>query len=518
MRALHNKSSLVSPLGKTSSWHQKLILIIAMIIISDWLFYNQALGITVVMFLCVLAIFIYFLQNQKVDNSSNKTSTIILIASFIPLIEELNILTMLIGAFGIINFTLDQADIKTSSLLEKASLAILFTLSLPFKFLSDITRFAALRSRLRKSTDKKSTLNNWTLPLLMTGGFLFLFALANPLIGKWVSTIDINLIFSFFDLDRMIFWLFIAMICWPFMKPSFQKLKNYLPKSKKIERTIASSSHVNIGLLNEGTVFRSLILFNALFAMQTVLDFQYLWIGHTLPDGVTFSQYVHNGTYILIFTTLLAASFILFVTSAKKGHEKSPRVMGLLLAWIFQNIILVLSNVMRMGLYVEAFALTYLRLTVLIWLALVIIGLVLIIVRLYKRHSNIWLIKSNLISLSVILYLTSLANWPYLIADYNFKTAEQNSDKRLDIHYIVKLGPNTIPVMDRIIQNPEWEHQVKHQKHWDSSDRKRKTLLQIRNSYKEIANQQYSDWRQWNFRDYRLQTSLSQTPEVILPN
>ncbi len=137
------------------------------------------------------------------------------------------------------------------------------------------------------------------------------------------------------------------------------------------------------------------------------------------------------------FNHTVAASFILLLPVQRRG-TKNLLVSWITISVVIQNIILVLSNVMRMELYVEAFALTYLRLAVLIWLALVVVGLALIIIRLFKGHSNVWLIKSNLISAAIILYLTSFANLPYLIADYNLKTAEQNLSKRLDINYIVK--------------------------------------------------------------------------------
>jgi hypothetical protein len=363
----------------------------------------------------------------------------------------------------------------------------------------------------------RAFLGNWLVPILMTSGFLFLFAIANPLIGNWITALDLGFLLSLINLDRLIFWTFIAMISWSFLKPSYQRLKNIKSRFELKKKQTSIQHKPENGILNETTVFRSLVLFNILFALQTALDFQYLWIGSSLPSGITFSEYVHNGTYILIFTTLLAASFILFVTSKKKRLEKSPRIMGLLLAWISQNIILVLSNVMRMELYVEAFALTYLRLGVLIWLTLVVIGLVLIVVRLCNGLSNGWLVKSNLISLAIILYLTSFANLPYVISDYNLRVAEQSNSKRLDIHYIVSLGPNTIPVLDRIIANPRWEKDANSNVYWDGANRHRHNLIGIRNRFIEQANHDYLDWRQWNFRDFRLQSAINQFQPTVLP-
>jgi len=37
-----------------------------------------------------------------------------------------------------------------------------------------------------------------------------------------------------------------------------------------------------------------------LFAIQTVLDIQYLWRGAALPDGMSYATYAHRGAYPLI--------------------------------------------------------------------------------------------------------------------------------------------------------------------------------------------------------------------------
>lgn len=518
MQTLNNTSIRAATLFNMNAWQKRLVTLFCLLLLADWLFYNQNLGISLVIFLCALATGIFLTSKSRFEDKASRLDIMILILCLLPLVEELNTLSFLIGCIGIINFTFNQNRYSGNSLMHKISLGLLFITSMPFKFLGDMIQLASIRKKMKLKYTASSFMGNWALPLAMTCVFLFLFALANPLISAWIADLEFLFFLSHINFERVFFWLLIAFLCWSFLKPSLQKLQNFLPKT--LRENIKQTNHISSvqGVLNEPTVFRSLVLFNALFAVQTALDFQYLWIGQTLPNGVTFSEYVHNGTYILIFTTLLAASFILYVTGTKKRHEKSPRIMGLLLMWITQNIILVMSNVMRMELYVEAFALTYLRLSVLIWLTLVIIGLTLIIIRLLKRHSNIWLIKTNLISLATILYLMSFANLPYLIASYNVTTAEQNLGKRLDIQYIIKLGPNALPALKRISDNPKWQSKIEVQKFWMDNGRKKFNFQQATDKLIWQANHAYSDWRQWNFRDYRLQHSIKQINASVLPN
>jgi hypothetical protein len=56
---------------------------------------------------------------------------------------------------------------------------------------------------------------------------------------------------------------------------------------------------------------RSLILFSAIFAVQTSLDVLYLIYGVDLPDGMTYAQYAHRGAYPLLVAALLAGWFVL---------------------------------------------------------------------------------------------------------------------------------------------------------------------------------------------------------------
>ena len=69
---------------------------------------------------------------------------------------------------------------------------------------------------------------------------------------------------------------------------------------------------------------RSLILFNALFALQTGLDLAYLWGGANLPDGMSHAEYAHRGAYPLIATALLAAGFVLIAMRPEWAGASIP--------------------------------------------------------------------------------------------------------------------------------------------------------------------------------------------------
>ena len=101
---------------------------------------------------------------------------------------------------------------------------------------------------------------------------------------------------------------------------------------------------------------------------------------------MSYADYAHRGAYPLIVTALLAAAFVLAAMRRNGPAEGSadPRLVYL---WIGQNVLLVVSSIFRLGLYVEVYSLTELRIAAGIWMGLVAVGLVLICLRIATRKS-----------------------------------------------------------------------------------------------------------------------------------
>ncbi|MBC7052024.1 DUF4173 domain-containing protein, partial [Salmonella enterica subsp. enterica serovar Enteritidis] len=122
-------------------------------------------------------------------------------------------------------------------------------------------------------------------------------ASANPLIEKWISAANLSKLLANVSLARIWSWLLALCLIWPFVYP------RWLRKPAPTEAPAPGVTE----FLSTATVLRSLILFNLLFAVQTVLDVVYLWGNATLPADITYASYAHRGAYPLILTALLAA-------------------------------------------------------------------------------------------------------------------------------------------------------------------------------------------------------------------
>jgi len=146
---------------------------------------------------------------------------------------------------------------------------------------------------------------------------------------------------------------------------------------------------------------------------------------------------------------------------------------------------------MRLSLYIDVYSLTYWRVAAFIWMLLVAIGLVLIVARLVMRRSSNWLVASNVISLTAVLYVCCFINFPLLIANYNVTHSRELSGKGLplDLHYLVSLGPQAIPALDRYAQI-----------------RKDVPQLAVRAAEDLVVEHRLrmEDWRAWTYQDWQL--------------
>jgi hypothetical protein len=234
-------------------------------------------------------------------------------------------------------------------------------------------------------------------------------------------------------------------------------------------------------------VTNALVLFNVMFAIQTLLDALYLWGGVELPDGMTYATYAHRGAYPLVVTAILAGAFVIVATS----RLRPGKIMrGLIYLWVGQNVLLLVSSVLRLELYVSVYSLTHLRVAAFIWMGLLVVGFGLIIARMVFEKGNPWLVTWNGASAGVVLYVCCFVNFADVIARYNISYSfPVFRDGRLrDNAYICGLGPHALPA---ILDNGLFKGTPPCEK----------------NSYEGLPVLVYrapETWRGWGFRDWRL--------------
>jgi hypothetical protein len=274
-----------------------------------------------------------------------------------------------------------------------------------------------------------------------------LLASGNAVFGSWTN--------NFFDWlwkelalylnpERIAMWLFVAFLILPLLRPAhvsawWWKSTENLPRLPEILPTRAA-------LFSSGLV---LVILNLLFLVANIADALFLWSGQALPVGVTYSGFVHHGVNSLIVTVLLSAFVLttIFQQALNVAQRRELKALGI--AWIAQNLFLLLSVALRLKLYIEAYDMTVARLSVIIFLVLVAVGYALLTVKIMREKSLSWLIGGCVLAVFATFYITQfldLAGWS---ANYNVARWEKDRTRNLDVIYLTSIGPAAWPALSR---------------------------------------------------------------------
>ena len=462
---------------------------------ADWLFYDQRSGLSVVVFAAALAAAALLANTDQLTRRHAGLAGIVLLAGLAPAVEEINALSLLLVVLALAMSVALMTGRELSRIGgQLAALRDLYLIG-PFRLVSDVISSLKVQSLTRGVA-------LWFMPVAFGSVFVILFASANPLIEQWISLLNPGAAASKIDIWRTLFWLAVLPLVWPFVHVRWRRRK-----PKPAAAPVASLDdgapveEQNRELLGAPEILRSLILFNLLFAVQSLLDLIYLWGNASLPAGISYADYAHRGAYPLIATALLAAAFVLVAMRPEGPAEKSPVIRPLVYVFVAQNIMLVASSILRLHLYVEVYLLTYWRIAAFVWMLLVAVGLVLIVARIWFGHPNAWLVRTNMIALACTLYICALVNFDAIIADYNVTRSKEAGGKgvELDVGYLAGLGPQAVPAIDKAkllgVNRP--------------------CLVTRRAHLVEMQAQDMASWRTWGFRSYRLQRYLDQRAKHV---
>ena len=471
---------------------------VALVILGDlviWQVYPPGIGLALLFLVAGVAVI--WLRRARLRNGSVLLSVVLFLCSLLPLVEAPSLLGFLVALTGTTLLALATSHHLPRSFEGFGATLARFAVLAPFRLLGD--GVGLLTGDVWKGVHGRilRTLVIWIVPAVFAGAFLLLFAAANPVIEDLLRFIRPDVGIELLHPFRIALWVVLAGVSWPLLRPRLLTWAKEaaiqgprLPKAESL-------------LFGQAAILRSLIVFNLMFAVQTVMDALYLWGGVRLPDGLSYADYAHRGAYPLIATALLAAAFVLVALRPSGPAQNSVLIRRLVYVWIGQNVLLVISSILRLDLYVQVYSLTEMRIAAGIWMGLVAIGLVLILLRIVWRRSNAWLVSSNLVSLGLTLFVCALIDFSAIIAQFNVENSRDLGGKGqpLDLYYLESLGPSAIPaiayLLDRVGER-------------DDSQTKDFDIL-AGNLAIGVLNGS-SDWRSWSFRTQRLQDWLRASP------
>ncbi len=360
--------------------------------------------------------------------------------------------------------------------------------------LLDLARLSRLKAKMRargrpvRAVPLRALASTVALPLIGTAVFLMLFADANPVIRDWLGDQSIG----DFAVLRPFLWALLLLFAWNALRP---RLARHLIPS------FDGTGDIRIPGVSVASVTLSLVMFNALFALQNGMDVAWLWGLVPLPDDMNMAEYAHRGAYPLIGTALLAGLFVLVTLRPGSQTAAVPLIRWLVTLWIAQNILLVASSGLRTIDYIEAYSLTLLRLAALEWMALVALGLVFILWRMLSGKSGPWLINANAGAAVMLLSVAAFVDHGAVVAQWNTTHAREVGGKgvQLDLCYMRNLGSSALLPLVELEAHPRLTDEFR--------ERVTATRMAVREDIH--LNEQWGDWTVRN-------SSRARTADAIL--
>lgn len=420
----------------------RLLTISALTIFADCLFYPQYADGSSIGFFCFVIIGALLLHNPGIMRH-RKAQIIVLLTGVQAglLIWDFSMLSMLLTAAGIITLaTICRRDIPDNALIWAKS-CVLFGLRVFGPFLHMLCQYKKSKRRFlaQKPHDAlRVRIRGWVFPVIGSIAFLYLFSTINPLIERVLMEFSLWQTleqFNIFHCMVLFIWFCVLLAIIRPGKVSRQKSRNISLRE----------SHAPSLLMTPASMMRGLVLFNLIFALQTGQDYLNLMNNTALEYIVSNAQ---NAAYTLVVTALLAAAIIL--RARQSGYHRQKLIAAMIYLWIGQNVLLLVSAVLRLQTYISLYHLTYLRFAALVWMGIVAMGFVWILYANYRDKSSRWLINVNVVSVLTILYMLSFVDIGGIIAGYNLRRASSSltAEKSLDTYYIKhKIGLDALPYL-----------------------------------------------------------------------
>lgn len=416
-------------------------ILVTSVLLYSYLFYHQSAGINFLIFSLMLIIGLV-LRNKTLPQNKNWLAAMagtLLSAVCVAIYGSNLALTANIISLSVL-----------SGLSMSAQSSIVFTLlfsaysyvtSLIFMYFDWLERKQKSSSFNGNSPFKKILLTS--VPLLITLLFFQLYKASNPLFNEFSAKIN----FNFISPEWITFTIGGTILIYGFYY--HKQVSELAAFDKNGTLNLISTPHKpflilgkEIGINDEifsGTFM--FLLLNLLLCVVNLLDFNFIFIDHQLPAGMTYSEFVHQGTGTVIASILVAISIILFYFRGALNFYKQSKTLKILAyCWIVQNVLMLISTAFRNDLYIAEYGLTYKRIGVYVYLLLAALGLASTFIKILSVKSNHFLLKVNGWMFYGVLVVASFFNWDVIITEYNSAVPKQ-----IEKGYLVTLSDKVLP-------------------------------------------------------------------------
>lgn len=298
------------------------------------------------------------------------------------------------------------------------------------------------------------------IPIFIIFIFIVIYRAANPVFNNYMEDIGIYLdkfwvfITKYIDMSVILTFIFsLAISCFVLIRSNTPMV---IEEDKKNSETLHRKRGLPLVMFHNLSLKREyvaaiflLVVLNGLLLLLNLIDMKSVWFGFEWK-GEALKEFVHEGTYYLIFSILISIAIILFYFRKNLNFYPNNRwLKRLSIAWIIQNGFLSITVLIRTIIYIQHFALAYKRIGVIVFLLLTIYGLYTVYIKVKDKKSVFYLLKMNTFAFLMVLSVTALFNWDVIIAKYNFRHYETSF---VHLDFMVNLSHKTLPYLDKSIE------------------------------------------------------------------
>jgi hypothetical protein len=338
------------------------------------------------------------------------------------------------------------------------------------------------------------------IPGILTMIFLAIYSNSNEVFGNYVDGFFnkveeiIEMFIQKFGLAQFLFFIFGALMSGWFIQSTIRshyqekesKRKRYLEPHPIMEKIPSDSENRDRRLgkyINENASGSLLmIMINLMLVVLNMIDITHYWFDFD-SAGVNLTQFVHEGTYLLILSILLSMALMLYYFRGYQNFSPNHKRLSLLAyVWIIQNSILVISVGIRNLHYIQHHALAYKRIGVFFFLLAVLFGLFTLYKKIAEKRTGFYLLNLNSWSIYIVFVIVGAINWDGFITRYNISKVPTIA---LDEDFLLNMSDKTLPLL--------LEH-----KHLFEEEKINRLYYRIHNFLREKSD---VSWLSWNFAE-----------------
>ena len=299
---------------------------------------------------------------------------------------------------------------------------------------SPIGAFVRLFQRMQgENTGFRRVLNH----LLIPGFLVFIFGILYYHSSPTFRTVLEQ--FNWDDLPSFVFTIIIGLFFGTVLLYSFLSnlwSSDFAQKSESLTRSMGGESYLTSWKIGIWSIV-------VLLSIVVVTDFYYKSMG-MMPEGLTYSSYLHQGVFSLIVSIVLAA-IIAVLTANYTANQPSTGMLAANYSFLGLNFVYVWQNVFRNQAYVLEHGLTEKRIIIFFYLVVCLFGLLITAYTIYKNMPIGFLYKWCSYCVFLIAVTSSLFDWSSIITQHNVN--HPDFANKIDHEYLLSLNKSNTHIL-----------------------------------------------------------------------